>query len=397
MKGPLEGVTILGFTHFAQGPFALQMLGDLGADVINIERPKVGEFERYCMTDKDKLGGESPYFLAMNRNKRSVTLNLKDTKAKEIIYKLIKKADVIVENFRPGILNRLGYGYEDAKKINDRIIYCSALGYGSDGPYKDLPGQDLLAQSISGYTYLVGQKGIPVPGGTFIADMYSSMLLVSGICAALYNRLNGGTGQKVEVNLLDSIIHIQSQEACYYLNTGILPERSSNYPGHVHMEAPYGVYKTKDGYISISTTATEKVPRFGELIGIPDLINIIPSKEVAQRDREKIYDVIAKVLINGTTKEWLSKLQPEGYWCAPVNTYKEAFSDPQVVHNGMVQKMHHPKAGEIKVIGSPIKFSETPATMRKSPPLMGEHTEEVLHELGYNDADIDGLRKDNVI
>jgi crotonobetainyl-CoA:carnitine CoA-transferase CaiB-like acyl-CoA transferase len=397
MKGPLEGVTIIGFSHFAQAPFALQMLGDLGADVINIERPKVGEFERACMVEKDLLGGESPYFLAMNRNKRSITLNLKDSRAKEIIYKLIKKADVIVENFRPGVLDRLGFGYEDVKRVNDQIIYCSALGYGSSGPYKDLPGQDLLAQSISGYTYLVGQAGIPVPGGTFIADMYSAMLLAGGVCAALYHRLNGGVGQKVEVNLLDSVIHLQSQEACYYLNTGKLPKRAENYPGHVHMEAPYGIYKTKDSFISLSTTAVEKVPRLGEILGIPDLGKLIPSKEVAQKEREKIYDVIAQALLKGTTEEWLVKLQPEGFWCAPVNTYKEAFDDPQVVHNQIIRNINHPTAGEIKVIGPPIRFSETPATIHRHPPLMGEHTEEVLRELGYTEAEIKNLRDDGVL
>ena len=191
--GPLEGIKILGFTHFAQAPFALQTLGDLGADVINIERPGVGDFNRLQYAE-ECLHGESPFFLAMNRNKRSMSLNMKNDKAKEIIRKLIAKSDVVVSNFRPGVLDKLGFGYEEAKKLNPQIIYAQAVGYGSKGPYEKLPGQDLMAQCLSGYTYLVGKDGAPETGGTFLVDMYSAGMLTVGILSALINRMKTGGG-----------------------------------------------------------------------------------------------------------------------------------------------------------------------------------------------------------
>lgn len=394
MGGALDGVKVLGFTHFAQAPFALQLLGDLGADVINIERPGTGDFNRNFL-QQESLGGESPFFLAMNRNKRSMTLNLKNPEAKEIVFKLLKEVDVVVTNYRAGALDKLGIGYEDAKKVNPRIVYCEALGYGSTGPYAKLPGQDLLAQSLSGLASIIGpdQDGRPVAGGIYVVDMYSSMLLTVGLLSALYSAKQTGVGQKVEVNLLDSGIHMQSQEIAYYLNTGIMPTRPKTYSGHFLQEAPYGIYKTQDGWMCLATNASDNVPLLEQILCTTGLQELMPDKKAMMVNRDEIHTIIEAALVKADTAHWIAEFQAAGVWCAKVNDYEAVVKDPQVLHNGIIKEIEHPKAGTFKAIGTPISFSETPPTIRRTAPGLGEHNEEILHHLGYTDEDIAGMRE----
>ena len=398
MSGVLDGVKILGFTHFAQGPFALQLLGDLGADIINIERPGTGDFNR-SFNRRDDFGGESPVFYALNRNKRSMTVDLKSEKGKEIIRKLISESDVLLTNYRAGVLDRLGLGYEAAREINPALVYCEALGYGESGPYIKLPGQDIIGQAVSGLVTMVGRDidGMPESAGIYEIDIYSSMVIVTAILSALYHAKMTGEGQRTAVDLLSSGIHLQSQEFSYYLNTGIIPKRAHGYSGHPLQAAPYGIYRTSDGHMVLSTNSGDRPDVLEQILCIDTLQPLMRTEADKVKNGEEIFRLVQEEIRKNSTDYWLERFNAAGIWCGRVNTYPDLEKDPQVLHNGIILEIPHPVVGSFKAIGTPIYFSKTPAAVSRTVPGLGEHNREILRHLGYSDAEIEAMEDQGII
>jgi crotonobetainyl-CoA:carnitine CoA-transferase CaiB-like acyl-CoA transferase len=395
MDKALAGVKVLDFTHLLQGPFATQMLGDLGADVIKIERKGTGDSYRAWTFLKYWVGEtESPCYMAFNRNKRSLALDLKLPESKEVIYKLAEECDVVVENFRPGVMEKLGFGYEDFKKINPRIIYCSSTGYGQDGPYVNRPGQDLMIQSLSGLTTLTGRKDAPpTPLGTGIADQLGAYNIVYGLLSSLYYREKTGKGQKLEINLFQCLLTHQLQEFAVTLNSGKLFERPLSGIAHPGQSAPFGIYQTADGYMCISVNP---IPLLAEVLG-DDGLNAFNDPQTLYDQRDEVFYRIQSSVIKQTTAYWVEKMLERDMWVSEVKNHLEVEEDPQAVHLEAFSSYQHPTAGEVRTVNIPVKFSETPGDIRRHPPLIGEHNEEILRELGYSDESISAMKLNGVI
>lgn len=394
MRAALEGVRILDFTQMMLGPFGTQLLGDMGADVIKVERPKVGEWERGLLAMGELLAGDSPFFLGMNRNKRSLTVNLKDPRGKEIIHRLVKTSDVVTENYRPGVLDRLGLGYDDLRQIKPDIIYAAGSGYGPTGPYVEKPGQDLLIQSLAGLAAQTGRyDDPPTPAGTSFVDASTALLLAYSVMVGLFYRERTGQGQRIDVSLFNTAIAVQCQELTAFMNLDKRWERSKAGIGGAWLSAPFGIYKTANGYMAISMNSLTVM---GELLDMPELAGY-DTPERAYAERDVIKPLIETKIITQTTEYWLDLFATRDLWCAKVQDFEDLMVDPQVAHNELIQTVRHSKAGDIKVIGVPMKFSETPGTIRLAPPVVGEHNDEILDELGYSTADIDQFREEGVI
>ncbi|MEJ8834792.1 CaiB/BaiF CoA transferase family protein [Ramlibacter sp. AN1133] len=388
----LEGIKVLSFTHFLQGPSAVQMLADVGADVIKIEPPK-GAFERGWAGFDAFQEGVSIFFLLGNRNQRAIQLDLRNEQAREVVRRLIEEADVLVENYRPGVLAKLGFGYEDARTINPRLVYCSCTGYGSTGPYQKRPGQDLLLQAMSGMAMLSGDgETAPTPVGSAIVDQHAAALAAFGVLAALQRRQRTGKGCMVESNLLNAALDLQIEPFTYYLNKGPLWKRSSPAMGSRFHPAPYGVYKTADGWIAVSLTTTDKLASAFDSSELAALNH--PKDPVRNRDR--VHQLVAQALLARTTEAVMRAFDQHDIWYAPVNDYAQVETDPQVAHNGVVMHVDHPQAGPVRLMAHPVRYDGQAPALRRMPPALGEHTREVLAEAGYSAARIEQLLAEGV-
>ncbi|RSD14090.1 CaiB/BaiF CoA transferase family protein [Amycolatopsis eburnea] len=381
----LSGTRVVSFTHFLQGPSATQILGDLGADVIKIEPPQ-GAFERGWSGPDAFVGGVSVFFLLANRNARSMVVDLKSDDGRRVLRRLLDGADVLIESFRPGVMDRLGLGYEELRTTNPRLVYCSLSGYGSEGPYKDRPGQDVLVQSLSGLAAATGAAGgPPTPVGASVVDAHGAALGALGILAALHGRARTGEGTRVESNLLSAALDLQVEPLSYHLN-GFRGERSPSGVSSRFYKAPYGVFATADGYLTISLTGTDLLAK---VLDDPWFTGVAPADEYARREEVNVR--VAALLAEHPTAYWIERFTEFRVWHAPVHDFDDVATDPQVRHNETILTIPHPEAGDVRVPAHPIRYGGERPGLRRVPPALGEHTREVLGELGCSPADVDAL------
>lgn len=381
----LNNVKILSFTHYLQGPSAAQTLADLGADVVKVESCK-GSYERSWSGCNTYKNGVSVFYLMANRNQRGLAIDLKSDEGRKAIYSLIRDRgyDVILENFRPGVMDKLGLGYEKLKEINPRIVYCSCTGYGSSGPKVKRPGQDLLIQGMSGLAALQGPGDHPpMPAGTALVDQHGAILAALGVAAAVYDREKTGKGHRIEASLLGSSLDLQIEPIVYYLNGGKLTERTdTGLSTRIH-QSPYGIYRTADKYITLSLTSFENLEK-AFTPGALDGFTAIDQME----NRIEFDKIVCQEMQKRTTDEWIEIFEELGIWWTPVNEYDEVVKDEQVIYNETFLKMDHPTAGEVYVLGHPNRYDGKNIPIRRLPPNLGEHSMELLLECGYTKEEI---------
>jgi crotonobetainyl-CoA:carnitine CoA-transferase CaiB-like acyl-CoA transferase len=393
MMGILSGIRVLDCSIAMAGPFAAQRLGDLGADVVKVE-PVGGEWQRRVSAGGAKGNRINVSFLSLNRNKRSLAIDLKAEEGRRIIHDLVGKADVFLQNYRPGVAKRLGVDYETLSKINPRLVYVSMSGYGESGPYVDRPGQDLVLQGLSGAMLSAGRAGeAPTPAGQYLVDAVTAYTAFEGALAALFHRERTGEGQLVQVNMLDAITALQMQELSVFTVAGKEQKRSAEPHAHVFIRSPYGAFATRDGYITLAFPPLKKL---GEVIGEKSFLAMDDEVDSWTR-RDEIFAKTRERLKEKSSAEWLKLFAEADIWAGPVYGYRELVEDPQVRHNGTFVEYDHPTEGRVKTPGFPIKFSKTPSEVARGAPLAGEHTREVLAEAGYNAATLDHLEAAGVI
>jgi formyl-CoA transferase/CoA:oxalate CoA-transferase len=394
MKFPLSGIKVLDVSRVLTGPFCTMIMGDLGAEIIKVETPGVGDDTRAW--GPPFIQGESAYFLSINRNKKSITLNLKKEQGKEIFYKLARECDVLIENFLPGTTERLGIDYEKMKSVNPGLVYCSISGYGQDGPYREFPGYDLLLQGVGGLMSITGEdERPPVRIGTALIDAGAGMYAVIGILAALKVKEKTGQGQYIDISLLDSAVSWLTYMASNYFASGKDPRRlGSAHPNIV----PYQAYKAKDQYFILAVGNEAIWQRFCTAVGL-DIADDprFRTNELRVQNREELNSLLDAFLGQKEADAWIEILDKHRIPCGPINTISRVAAHPQVKHREMVVELDHPKAGPIKVLGNPIKMSGTPLEVKNPPPLLGQNTEEILQALGYTEADIQALKTAEVV
>ena len=392
----LEGVRVLDLTRALAGPFCTLMLGDYGADVIKIELPGAGDDTRHW--GPPFIGEESSYFLSINRNKRSLTLNFKEEQAREIFLKLVAQSDVVVENFTPGVMGRLGLEYAAVKQANPNIIYCSISGFGQDGPYQSRPAYDQIMQGISGLMSITGELGgEPQKVGVAVTDIGSGMWAAFAVMSALHHRSQHGEGQYIDISMLDAQIAWLTYQAAYYFAYDRPPQRL----GAAHPTlVPYQAFMCQDGkYLNVAVGSERLWDRFCQAVKREDLKDRpeFATNGVRVENRATLVPLLQEYFLTRAADDWVADLQQHNVPAGPINDLADVFSDPQVLHREMLLEMNHPTLGAIKQTGLPIKFSLTPGGLDRPPPLLGEHNGQILKDLGYSDAQIAEMAEKSVI
>ena len=392
----LEGVRVLDLTRALAGPFCTLMLGDYGADVIKIELPGAGDDTRHW--GPPFIGEESAYFLSINRNKRSLTLNFKEEQAREIFLKLVAQSDVVVENFTPGVMGRLGLEYATVKQANPNIIYCSISGFGQDGPYQSRPAYDQIMQGISGLMSITGELGgEPQKVGVAVTDIGSGMWAAFAVMSALHHRSQHGEGQYIDISMLDAQIAWLTYQAAYYFAYDRPPQRL----GAAHPTlVPYQAFMCQDGkYLNVAVGSERLWDRFCQAVKREDLKDRpeFATNGVRVENRATLVPLLQEYFLTRAADDWVADLQQHNVPAGPINDLADVFSDPQVLHREMLLEMNHPTLGAIKQTGLPIKFSLTPGGLDRPPPLLGEHNGQILKDLGYSDAQIAEMAEKSVI
>jgi crotonobetainyl-CoA:carnitine CoA-transferase CaiB-like acyl-CoA transferase len=395
MTLPLSNTRILDLSLIMAGPYCTLILGDLGAEVIKVERPGVGEGARGV--PPHFFEGESAYFIAMNRNKKSITLDLKSPKGREIFYELAKKSDVVVDNFRPGVMKKLGVDYDTLKGVNPGIICCSISGYGETGPSKDRPAFDLIIQARGGIMSYTGEPGrMPARMGAPMGDLAGGLFAANGVLAALYQREQTGQGQKLDISLLDCQISLLTYRAQYYFVGNEIAQPVGS--GHTSIH-PIRAFKTKTFDIVIDFNTQSIFIEFCNVIGNPEMAESpkFNSRENRLKNKEELYDFLEKTFLTKTGEEWLELLDKK-VPIGPINRIDKALADPQILSRNMVPEVDYGKGKKLKILGNPIKMSEIDQEVFKAPPRLGEHTEQVLTELlGYSPEEVEELRNQGII
>ncbi len=387
--GPLAGVKVLELAQIMAGPTSGIMLADLGADVIKVEKVPGGDDTRSM--DQPSVNGESAAFMAMNRNKRGIALNLKLPAAQEALKRMAAKADVLTENYRKGTMEKLGVGYDTLRTVNPALIYCSISGYGRTGPYADKGGFDLIAQGMSGLMAITGEPGgAPVKSGSPVADINGGLLATVGIVSAYVHRLKTGQGQLVDTSLFEAGIQQTYWQAAIFFATGESPGPTGS--AHV-LSAPYQAFHARDGWLTIGGANQSNWQRLARVLGAVEWIE--DPRFLTNTDRMKNLDALV-ALINArlaakTVREWILLLETEGVPCGPINSIAQMLDDPQTRAREMVVELEHPRAGRTRALGLPIKLSATPGKVARPAPLFGQHTREVLAEFGFSETEVEAL------
>ncbi|MCS7094926.1 MAG: CoA transferase [Thaumarchaeota archaeon] len=390
---PLDGVKVLDLSHVMAGPFCTMILADLGADVVKVEPPDGDDLRKFSPIVND----ESTYFISVNRNKKSVVVDLKKPSGQEIVRRLARRSDVVVENFRPGVAKRLGVSYDDLSCMNPSMIYCSISGFGQTGRYSQKPGYDLIALAMSGMMDLTGEpEGEPVKFAVPIADVTAGMFAAISILAALLERSKSGKGTYIDISMLDVQLYLLTHQASAFLLAGEEPKRmGSSHPSIV----PYQAFKALDGYIVVTVANDAQWRRFCKGLGVPELSHDerFCTNSDRVRNRAELVEYLGALFAKRTVSEWVSELEKADVPVAHVRSVKEALTDPYVLEREMIEKTPHPKLREVSLLAFPAIISGTRLKVRSPPPTLGQHTHEVLRSLGYSDEEIEALRREGVV